>query len=495
MDRDLPRKLISLSDKPTTGKRSRHGRPQRLRPVYRLATVRDSHSGRGGRESRNKENEGFRWNATAAKRPDFGNVHKGCLQGGDANAGGARRGPFALKSSVINFEKKSVFGDMPFVRSKAETRDAASSQKGVIVRKGHPKSHGVQCREENSGSERSAERLDDGSKQRESGSHTADLESKTRNQDKNGGQEGRVGSPGGSPKSEKFSLFGTISGIGDAKDHCLVGFESQHDTSGTFSGEVSTIDDNASKANAHFIKPILDVLRDSDTPEMLIHEELLSKFQVIDPGQAGSPRSEGESSAESPEAVLDAQRPCFLDQSGRQSPAPGKAKKKRRVRQDKKTTSLKEKFKRLHRLKRLGRKENCGKVRADAQPFHPAPRPPVYAPLQQVYKGSATGFFFGRHLGYASAGFYAQGLESEPFQGGMHNFRFMRGPFRHKRKADGGFCRREARAQRQSAPERTEDYSNKYKTEICKNFELTGECQWRDMVGKRANQSAPSRTD
>ena len=40
----------------------------------------------------------------------------------------------------------------------------------------------------------------------------------------------------------------------------------------------------------------------------------------------------------------------------------------------------------------------------------------------------------------------------------------------------------------QNSEEKGEDYSNKYKTEMCKNFELTGKCQWADMVSSQTSQ-------
>lgn len=463
-----------------TKRGSRKNHTKRLRPIYQLAPAKRAKLAEEAHSSRNKENEGFRSNAIFRKKSDLENVKKGFLKEKNPNEADDQRMSFVLKSSEISYEKSGVFGEVPFPRKKPKIPNMVKWDQNHSTGN-TPKNELVKEKQVGGGSV-VLDKL---------GPESPNLDEKV------------SGPPGLSlhkdlmvetGESGKFSLFTKIPKISVSDDHSLNTHDGQKSEKFSFSNE--SLGDMTSNPDAYFIKPILDILRESDTPDMYIHEELQSKYQVIDPGQAGSPGRTEQDFCASPNSDSHHQpRPCFLDENKPlKKPKTSAIKSKTQTKKTKRVLSLKEKFKRLNELKKLNKKENLGKMRATAEPFHPTTKTDKFGGFQATFNQSSPGFFFGGAMNFAQTGFFPGGMELDHFPHPLHKFRFQRHSFKYKSKPEAGFYRKEHRSHRPSASEKTEDYSNKYKTEICKNFELTGKCQWREMVGKRTNESVHSRT-
>ena len=87
-------------------------------------------------------------------------------------------------------------------------------------------------------------------------------------------------------------------------------------------------------------------------------------------------------------------------------------------------------------------------------------------------------------MNFAHGRYFSGNIEILPFKNQLNNFGYFRHPLKNKAKHDCNYYRKDNRYHRYSTSslDKGEEYSNKYKTEICKNFELTGKCQWREMV-------------
>ena len=114
---------------------------------------------------------------------------------------------------------------------------------------------------------------------------------------------------------------------------------------------------------------------------------------------------------------------------------------------------------------------NINKPKISSEPFHPITKN-NFIPFQNNFMVPHAGYFYsGNQMPYL-----------QKFKSEKNENRFLR-PFKNKQNQDQNYYRKDYRFRKLSgSQEKPEDFSNKYKTEICKNFELTRKCKWGDMV-------------
>lgn len=506
--------------------RSQRRRSGKYRPVYRLAPTKEPSRARDNWNGGNKENRGFERNPVSQRGVNPENLQTGTSDQGPCKSKRSKGEPFLLKSNEICYEERSVFGDL---RLSNKLRGEALEKKNRRKKIQEKSKFGKQERENlceawkeeekrakfpGQSSQELPEILEDPLGQMKNVPVRSNFLSKwesTERTPKKFKEGSRIFSE---PQNSFVSLGKTWDSPLNlfSQSRQVLYFEDRQNLSSKTEAP-KTIPDRkkdspGSDTNSEnfFVKPIFDVLRECELPETLIHEELQEKRAFFEPNTPDILRKEKkfkyeekEFGAQSPlflkkkekthrisnksNSQKSLKKPCFLDQVPRKKsrvstrasekirPKPNKSTAKR-------TISLKEKFKQLNRLKKLNRLANAS-AKPIAKPFHPNSSKKITC-LGSNHGASPQEFYFQRNLPFAQRRFFNGKLEPEPFKAKLPGFGYMRQAFKEKAKAD--FFRKDGRGGR-GGTERGEDFSNKYKTEICKNFELTGKCQWSNMVG------------
>jgi hypothetical protein len=520
MNRDLPRKLISLPrNLQCQKKHPKKFKPRRKKLIYRLSQNKSPKYEKSVRSSENKENKGCRLNPISGRQYDNGNVKKSFLKEICPNEIEDNSVQFVLKSNEVKYEQNGIFDhfQMP-----SENQFQTPNQKQKCQN---------ECKNEqesiDSFLKKNDHALDEwriektaGSKRYEK-SDNLDFDKRVSLQSKKTRGSLNILSDGIKMEEkqnvesqnvphflkdslntspEKFNLFSKNSEIYYMSND----FKRRSLQSDLPIGSNEKNQDLSDESESYFIKPISDVLKESKNTDVYLDEGFLTEYQMTNPfktltldenrkldldmeiedkDQTKLISTSNEFFQELNEKNIEPQS-CFLDEDIDKSPIKKKVveKTKKKVNKLKKVLSLKEKFKKLTKKKKLN-KENQLKSNIISEPFHPNIKKTPLQSQKTNYVVTPSNYYYNNQMGYLHGNMYNGAHEMEHFTQCMTKFNMMRMGFQGKCKHD-MYYRKDYRFHKSSGSslDKGEDYSNKYKTEICKNFELTGKCQWGEMV-------------
>ena len=502
MTRDLPSKPAP-SHLPSTAKRLKSTRFQfrKHKPVYKLPSQKVASPKEPLRtHGENKENLGAPNYSSLLRRGKADWPERRFLRDVKENGPDAGKPEFRLKTSEVEYEQESIFGGM-FVKdtgflAKKETEFGRVAGSEILT-------NGDACKTESCpGQDRRSKAYPE---EQILGTQTANVGKQS--------ETGNSGldsiSPHLNDENQKKVQFNLFFGKTDFKE-ALRPSGKKDFLVGNLNSVESQKNEEKSSEPLEFVRPFTDILMEINEDDNYLDEAFLCKSELFDSlktnenvpnlvtneknciqtleddsvtkrdGFLGGNDGEEGTGSKVPAA-------CFLDEPVEESPRKtGTRKDKENVPRNKqrKSISLKEKFKKLNRLKKTCKHEKHPKSKLISKPFHPSIQKKSLFLKSKAFCQNNQFYAKSNQVNYISGRFSSPSLDMQQFPKQMMGLPYMRQPLKPRMQGDLGFYRSEFGFRKHSdhSSDKTEEYSNKYKTEICKNFELTGTCQWGEMV-------------
>ena len=512
MNRDLPRKIISLPNNlQSTKTKSNKFRTRKKKPFYRLTGKISPNDTYSVKNTENKENKGVKHNPISNKPKNNENVKRNFLKDISNNDFKDNNMKFVLKSNEVKYEERSIFDNFELNHKNNYQTPKLKNQNNLEIDKAD-----INCFTKNTHDGFDELLLEKTAKNKRYGEidncdKRVSLQSKkTRGSmnilsEENKIQEKKTLEDKNVPDFLNDSLNTSSDNLNLFCKNSELFYESGNLNSTQSQKELQIRSNDQEKSNLdesemYFIKPICDVIKESKNTDVYLDEGFLTECQMTNPfktltlDQNISLNMDVESDKKMGSGVnsesLDVlnndlkslkieSKSCFLDDDVEKSPIKNKnpLKVKKKV---KKVMSLKEKFKKLTKMKKLN-KENQAKKKIISQPFHPVIKKQATNSQNMAYVMTPSNYYYNN---YMHGNIYNGTHDMDNFSNSMAKFNMMRMSFQGKSKHEMGYYRKDFRYNKSSnySTEKGEEYSNKYKTEICKNFELTGKCQWGEMV-------------